>query len=78
MRRGELAGLKWPKVDLDTGVLYVHWQRAVASGEVDGGVIEKEPKGMSRRAIAIGPALVALLEAHRARQQAEVDLAGFV
>jgi integrase len=38
MRRGEIAGLKWPKVNLDGNVIYVHWQRAVASGEVDGGV----------------------------------------
>ena len=78
MRRGELAGLKWSKVDLDAGVVYVHWQRAVASGEVEGGVVEKEPKGKSRRSIAIGPALVALLRGHRDRQRAEEDLAGIV
>ena len=78
MRRGELAGLKWSKVDLDAGVIHVHWQRAVASGEVAGGVIEKEPKGKSRRSIAIGPALVALLETHRQRQQAEAALAGVI
>lgn len=78
MRRGELAGLKWSKVDLDAGVVYVHWQRAVASGEVEGGVIEKEPKGKSRRSIAIGPALVALLRAHLERQHAEEELAGVI
>jgi hypothetical protein len=78
MRRGELAGLKWSKVDLDVGVVYVHWQRAVASGEVEGGVIEKEPEGKSRRSIAIGPALVALLRAHLERQRAEEELAGVV
>lgn len=76
MRRGELCGLKWSKVDLDGGVVHVHWQRAVASGMVDGGVVEKEPKGKSRRSIAIGPALVALLRAHRDRQRAEKSLAG--
>jgi integrase len=78
VRRGELAGLKWSKVDLDAGVVYVHWQRAVASGEVEGGVVEKEPKGKSRRSIAIGPTLVALLRSHRDRQRAEEDLAGTV
>lgn len=78
MRRGEVAGLKWSKVDLDAGVIYVHWQRAVASGEVEGGVVEKEPKGKSRRAIAIGPSLVALLREHRERQGAEESLAGVV
>jgi integrase len=72
MRRGELAGLKWSKVDLDNGVVHVHWQRAVASGEVDGGVVEKEPKGKSRRSIAIGPILVAMLREHLDRQRAEV------
>jgi integrase len=78
MRRGELAGLKWPRVDLDSGVIHVHWQRAVASGEVEGGVIEKEPKGKSRRSVAIGPVLVALLREHLQRQQAEEALAGVV
>jgi integrase len=71
MRRGEPAGLKWSKVDLDAGIVHVHWQRAVASGEVDGGVVEKEPKGKSRRSIAIGPILVALLCEHLVRQRAE-------
>lgn len=76
MRRGELCGLKWSKVDLDSGVVHVHWQRAVANGMVDGGVVEKEPKGKSRRSIAIGPALVELLRAHRDRQRAEESAAG--
>jgi integrase len=58
MRRGELASLKRSKVDLNTGVIHVHWQRAVASGEVNSGVIEKEPKGKSRRSIAMGPTLL--------------------
>jgi integrase len=78
MRRGELAGLKWPKVDLDAGVIYVHWQRAVASGEIQGGVIEKEPKGKSKRSIAIGPVLVTLLAEHLERQQQEEARAGVV
>ena len=36
------------------GVLFVHWQRTATST----GVVEKEPKGKSRRAIALGPAVV--------------------
>jgi integrase len=76
LRRGEIAGLKWPKVDLSTGTLHVHWQRAVASGEVDGGVLEKDPKGKSRRSIAIGPALVAVFGAHQIRQHKEIDALG--
>jgi integrase len=78
MRPGELAVLNWSKVDLDSGVVHVHWQRAVASGVVDGGVVEKEPKGKSRRSVAIGPTLVALLQDHRDRLRVEEDLAGVV
>ncbi|MEU1811760.1 site-specific integrase [Micromonospora aurantiaca (nom. illeg.)] len=51
-RRGELAGLKWPRVDLDRGVL-LHWQRTTTSN----GVVEKAPKGKSKRAVALGPGL---------------------
>jgi integrase len=72
VRRGELAGLKWDRVDLERGVLLVHWQRTATSR----GVVEKAPKGKSKRAVAIGPALIRLLEAHRARQDAEKRAAG--
>jgi integrase len=72
MRRGELAGLKWSKVDLDKGVLFVHWQRTATSA----GVVEKEPKGKSKRAVAIGPAVMAELHAHQLRQDAEKAAAG--
>jgi hypothetical protein len=74
VRRGELAGLRWSGVDLDRGVLLVHRQRTTTSR----GVVEKAPKGKSRRAIAIGPALVTELRAHRARQDAEKALAGVI
>jgi len=76
MRRGEVAGLKWPKVDLGKGVVCVHWQRTAATGIVDGGVIEKEPKGKSKRPIAIGRALVAVLSDHAERQRKEKEDAG--
>lgn len=76
MRRGEVAGLKWPKVDLDSKVIYVHWQRAVASGEVKGGVIEKEPKGKSKRSLAIGTTLGGVLSEHSQRQRQETTDAG--
>lgn len=67
LRRGELAGLKWPKIDLDGGVLHVHWQRTTSSNKV----IEKEPKGKSKRSLAIGPMVVAELRAHEDRQTVE-------
>jgi len=68
-RRGEIAGLKWSRIDLDRGVLYLHWQRTTTST----GVVEKTPKGKSKRTVAIGPALVAELRAHRNRQSAEKE-----
>ena len=74
LRRGELAGLKWNRLDLDRGVLFVHRQRTATSA----GVIEKEPKGKSRRAIAVGPAVVAELRTHKAIQDAEKVRAGVV
>ena len=74
IRRGELAGLKWTRVDLDRGVLMVHWQRTTTRT----GVVEKAPKGKSKRAIALGPVLVAALRAHQSRQDAEKAAAGSV
>lgn len=78
MRRGELAGLKWSRVDLDVGVVHVHWQRAVASGVVAGGVIEKEPKGRSKRSLAIGSAITSVLSDHRAAQRKEIAEFGVI
>lgn len=72
MRRGELAGLKWSRVDLESGTLKVRWQRTTTRS----GVIEKEPKGKSKRTVALGPLLVAALAAHRRRQEAEKAAAG--
>jgi integrase len=73
-RRGEIGGLKWSKVDLDAGVVYIHWQRTIAGNKV----IEKSPKGKSRRAIAIGPAMVQVLREHKARQDEEKAEAGLI
>jgi integrase len=74
LRRGELAGLKWSRLDLGKGILFVHWQRTATSA----GVVEKEPKGKSRRPIALGPAVVAELRAHKAAQDAEKARFGVV
>lgn len=73
-RRGEIAGLRWSKVDLDQGIVYIHWQRTISGNKV----IEKSPKGKSRRAIAIGPAMVQVLREHRARQDEEKAEAGLI
>lgn len=66
-RRGEIAGLRWSKIDLERGIVYIHIQRTICGNKV----LEKSPKGKSRRAIAIGPAMVQVLREHKARQDAE-------
>jgi integrase len=71
-RRGEIAGLKWSRLDLERGVLLLHWQRTTTSN----GVIEKSPKGKSKRGVAMGSALVAVLRDHQERQEAEKAAAG--
>ncbi|MGI5214126.1 tyrosine-type recombinase/integrase [Plantactinospora sp. CA-290183] len=80
MRRGELAGLRWSKVDLrrgvSRGVICTDWQRTTATGQGDRGVVEKETKGSSARNIAIGESVIAVLTEHRRRQDAERALAG--
>ncbi|GAB1692959.1 tyrosine-type recombinase/integrase [Krasilnikovia sp. M28-CT-15] len=73
-RRGEVAGLRWSKVDLDQGIVYIHWQRTISGNKV----VEKSPKGKSRRAIAIGPAMVQVLREHKARQDEEKAEAGLI
>jgi len=73
-RRGELAGLRWAKVDLDQGIVFVHIQRTISGNKV----IEKSPKGKSRRAVAIGPATVKVLREHKARQNEEKAKAGLL
>jgi integrase len=75
MRRGELAGLRWSKVDFARGVIRTDWQRTTATHQGDHGVVEKETKGTSARNIAVGPAVLEVLRRHRARQEEEAALA---
>jgi integrase len=68
MRRGELLGLRWADVDLDEGTLAI--RRTLVT--VDYRLVESESKTEAGlRTIAIGPATVAALRAHRARQAQE-------
>ena len=71
-REGELLGLRWADVDLDTGVLALHKQLIRVKGQVE----LAELKTKSRRAVPLPPALTALLRQHRANQDAECLAAG--
>ncbi len=68
LRRGEALGLKWDDVDMNAGRLA--GRRTLVS--VGYQVRWSEPKGAaSRRVVALDPATVAALKAHRARQLEE-------
>ncbi|MEV8517866.1 site-specific integrase [Dactylosporangium sp. NPDC051484] len=68
LRRGELLGLKWDKVDPNRRKVAVHWQRTTTSRN---GVIEKAPKGKSKRTVPLGTVTVTVLRTHRDRQDSE-------
>jgi len=67
MRRGEVLGLRWRDVDLDTK--RVHVRQALVSVAYD--VIVSSPKNHQARVIDIDPATADHLRAHRIRQQLE-------
>ena len=68
MRRGEIAGLKWG--DLDTGAARIAVRRALVTAGYE--VHWSEPKTeRSRRSIAVDPATLEILRAHRAHQAEE-------
>jgi integrase len=64
MRRGEIAALRWGVVNLDKGQLAI----VQSAEQTKAGVRYKEPKSGQVRTIALSPAVVAELRAHRARQ----------
>ena len=73
LRRGELAGLTWPAVDLDAGTLIVRATRVV----VGHAVVDSGPKTEAgQRTISVDSATVAALRAHRRRQSEERLAAG--
>lgn len=68
MRQGELLGLRWAEVEMEEGILRV---RAIVQ-RTKNGINFSEPKTAgSRRQIALVPAAVAALRAHRIKQAAE-------
>lgn len=68
LRQGELLGLRWTDVDLDTGKLSVRRSLKVTEDGLDFG----SPKNKaSRRSVPLNKSAVAALRAHRTRQNAE-------
>jgi integrase len=59
-RRGELCGLRWSHVDLQTGVVKI--RRAI--GQADGELEEKDTKTHQRRHVTIDPQTVVILTEH--------------
>ena len=65
LRRGEVCGLRWDNVDLETGELFVVTTRTTAGPVVIDGTT-KTPK--SRRRVSLDPATIKVLRAHKAAQ----------
>jgi integrase len=63
-RRGEVAALRWTDIDLELGQVVI--ARALIA--VKGRVIEKSTKTGKPRPVALDPATVAVLRAHRVRE----------
>jgi integrase len=60
-RRGEVAGLTWPHVHLDQGLLNLQWNVTECDGVI---VIEKLPKARTERPCYLGPFTVKALSEH--------------
>ena len=79
LREGEILGLRWQDVDLDTAKLQVSCslQRIKLPGEAKGKLELIAPKtDKSRRMIALPQVALSGLHAHRARQEQERKLCG--
>ncbi len=75
LRRGEVAGCRWPNIDLEAKTLVVAETRIV----VDGRAMPSQPKtDAGRRTVPLDERLVALLRAHKANQGRERLAAGAV
>ncbi len=73
LRRGELCGLRWQDVGLDTGSITINRTRVTVAGKAVDGV----PKtAAGRRAVPLDESLSPILRAHKARQGREKLSAG--
>lgn len=69
VRRGEMAALMWPQVDLDEGLIAIVRNAVPVRGQV----IEQDPPktASSRRSIELGEGDIEVLRQHRVRQAEE-------
>ena len=72
MRRGEVLGLRWRDVDLDTSRIAV--RNAIVSVAYE--VLESSPKSHQARVIDLDPETTALLQRYREQQQREREELG--
>jgi len=72
LRRGELVGLRWRDVDLETGRAFVVQQRAKGGGTVNTGRL----KGKRGRVVTLDPKTVEVLRQHQAAQLEAKDFLG--
>jgi integrase len=71
MRQGELLGLKWDDVDMETGILQVRRTLSTATGRGFSFNAPKTAKG--RRSIKLPASAISSLRRHRETQQQESD-----
>ncbi|MFO0448604.1 MAG: tyrosine-type recombinase/integrase [Pseudomonadota bacterium] len=73
-RRGELCALQWGDIDLDAGEITI--RRALTEGGPGVGIVAKPTKTNRDRTVAIDPATVGLLRAHRHQRLQDALAAG--
>lgn len=66
MRRGEICGLQWQDVDLDSGLIQIKHQLQRINGEL---ILRETKTAGSRRPIALDDITISLLKAHRQQQR---------
>jgi integrase len=76
LRQGEVLGLKWTDVDLDAGQLHIRRQLQWTTDKPMKPVLVEPKTARSTRTLAMPPAIIADLKAHRRRQLEEQLLAG--
>jgi integrase len=73
LRRGEACGLRWADLDLDAGLAYITRQIQHVAGKLTACPLKTDA---SRRAVALDPATIAALRAHRRAQQHDAQARG--